>query len=57
MIEAGNVLLPRSAAWLSDMLAEASAFPNGAHDDTLDPMMDAISDMLQAKASPRIRAL
>jgi len=57
MVEAGNVMLPRSAPWLSDLLAEASSFPNGAHDDILDPMMDAISDMLQAKAAPRIRAL
>lgn len=45
-VEAGNVFLPRDAAWLSDFLAEASVFPNGAHDDQLDPMMDAVSDML-----------
>ena len=45
-IEAGNVFLPRDAAWVSDFLAEASVFPNGAHDDQLDPMMDAVSDML-----------
>lgn len=57
MIESGNVLLPRSAPWLSDFLAEASAFPNGAHDDQLDPMMDAVSDMLQGRVEPRIRAL
>lgn len=47
MIEAGNVVLPERAPWLSDFLAEAEAFPNGAHDDQLDPMMDAIADMLQ----------
>jgi predicted phage terminase large subunit-like protein len=46
LIEAGNVLLPQGAAWLSDFLAEATAFPNGAHDDMLDPMMDAVADML-----------
>ena len=45
-VEAGNVFLPRDASWLSDFLAEASVFPNGAHDDQLDPMMDAVSDML-----------
>lgn len=45
-VEAGNVFLPRNAPWLSDFLAEASVFPNGAHDDQLDPMMDAVSDML-----------
>jgi predicted phage terminase large subunit-like protein len=45
MVESGNVILLRSVPHLSDMLAEASAFPNGAHDDTLDPMMDAVSDV------------
>jgi predicted phage terminase large subunit-like protein len=45
-IESGNVILLRDCPHLSDMLAEASAFPNGAHDDTLDPMMDAVADML-----------
>lgn len=49
-IQAGNVLLPQSAPWLSDLLAEASVFPNGAHDDQLDPLMDAISDMLNPQA-------
>ncbi len=47
-IESGNVVLLRSAPGLSDLLAEAEAFPNGAHDDTLDPAMDAIGDMLSA---------
>lgn len=47
-IEAGHVYLPRNAPFVSDMLMEASQFPNAAHDDTLDPLMDAISDMLIA---------
>jgi len=46
MIQSGNVLLPEDAPWLSDYLAEASVFPNGAHDDQLDPTIDAIADML-----------
>lgn len=45
-IEAGHVLLPRNAPWLSDFLAEAGAFPNGANDDQLDPMMDAVADIV-----------
>lgn len=45
-IEAGNVLLPEDSPWLSDFLTEAMQFPAGAHDDQLDPMMDAITDML-----------
>jgi predicted phage terminase large subunit-like protein len=58
LIESGNVLLPRDWAGLSDFLAEASVFPNGAHDDQLDPMMDAVTDMLQSTASePSIRRL
>ncbi len=46
MIESGNVLLPRQADWLSDFLAECSAFPNGAHDDQIDPMCDAVAEIM-----------
>lgn len=45
-IEAGHVYLPVNHSCLSDILREATQFPNGAHDDCLDPMMDAISDMI-----------
>lgn len=45
MVESGNVVLPRNAPWLSDFLAEMEAFPNGAHDDQVDPAADAISDI------------
>jgi len=57
-IENGNVMLTRCAG-LSDLLSEASSFPNGAHDDTLDPMMDAVADMIGAngRAEYRIRSL
>ena len=51
-IQAGNVVLPESASWLSDILNEATSFPNASHDDTLDPMMDAVSDMLIEKQRP-----
>lgn len=47
LVQSGNVLLPQSAPWLSDLLAEATAFPNAAHDDIIDPMMDAVTDILQ----------
>ena len=46
MAEAGNVYLPDSADYISDLLAELSGFPVAAHDDQVDPLMDAISDML-----------
>jgi len=44
-IESGNVYLPENAPWLSEFLAEASYFPNGKHDDQLDPMFDAVTDL------------
>ncbi|HEX72692.1 MAG TPA: hypothetical protein ENN65_05210, partial [Candidatus Hydrogenedentes bacterium] len=50
--ESGNVLLMRGCPGLSDFLAEASAFPNGAHDDTIDPMMDAVKDIMQPPLQP-----
>lgn len=48
-IEAGMVYLPKDATWLAEYLAETSAFPNGAHDDQLDPTMDAVADLLTGK--------
>ena len=47
-IETGNVYLPQNAPWLSEFLAEASAFPNGKHDDQLDAAFDAITDVVTA---------
>jgi predicted phage terminase large subunit-like protein len=44
-IESGNVYLPRNAEWLSEYLKEFSQFPNGRHDDQVDPTCDAITDM------------
>jgi len=35
-IEAGHVLLPKSAAWLGEFLTEMLSFPNGRHDDQVD---------------------
>src|SRR5690554_5345239 len=46
MVEAGNVYLPEDAAWLGELLGETSVFPAGAHDDAVDPLMDAVQDML-----------
>ena len=45
-VQAGNVCIPEGSPWLSEFLAEHSAFPNAAHDDIVDPCIDAISDML-----------
>lgn len=50
-IEAGQVLLPESAPWLSDFLAETGAFPASAHDDQVDPMCDAVADIVLGRGS------
>lgn len=45
-IESGHVYLPENHPFVSDLLQEAESFPNASHDDTLDPLFDAIEDML-----------
>ena len=51
VIEAGHVLLPESAPWLGDFLAEILAFPNGHFDD----QVDSFSQFLTWAAKPRTR--
>lgn len=41
-IEAGRVYLNANVKDIKELTAESLAFPNGKHDDTLDPLMDAI---------------
>lgn len=53
-IEAGYVMIPENSAFVSDFVAECEAFTSDnshMHDDQVDPMMDAINDMLVAKKS------
>ncbi|OWK42180.1 phage-related protein [Fimbriiglobus ruber] len=53
-IEAGFVVLPEDAPFASDFLVECEAFTaddSHAHDDQIDPMCDAITDMLLTKRS------
>ena len=45
-IQSGLVQLPQNAPWLSGFIGECGAFPNGAHDDQIDPMMDAVKDIV-----------
>ena len=45
-IEAGLVHLPKDAPWMPAYIGEFSVFPNGKHDDQVDPTLDAISDNL-----------
>lgn len=44
LIEAGNIFLPRPlhAPWVNDFVEECAAFPNGAHDDQVDAMTQAL---------------
>ncbi len=44
LIEAGNIFLPHpeSAPWVNDFIEECVQFPNGAHDDQVDAMTQAI---------------
>lgn len=53
-MESGNVLLPETAPWLSDFLSELTTFPFGAHDDQIDPMLDAIKDVQSAPAAQTV---
>ncbi|MNC43915.1 Terminase-like family protein [compost metagenome] len=48
-IEAGFVCIPEDAPWVSDFTEECDAFTandSHDHDDQIDPMVDAINDML-----------
>lgn len=56
-IEAGNLLLPESAPWLSDLLLETSLFPNAQHDDIVDVLNDAVNILLNSRTEPRIAIL
>lgn len=51
-IEAGNVYLPDPsiAPWVHDFLEECYSFPNGAHDDDVDAMTQAINQLASKQA-------
>jgi predicted phage terminase large subunit-like protein len=44
LVEAGNVYLPHPdyASWVGDFIEECATFPNGAHDDQVDAMTQAL---------------
>lgn len=44
LVEAGNVYLPHPsfAPWVNDFIEEAASFPNGANDDQVDAMSQAL---------------
>jgi predicted phage terminase large subunit-like protein len=50
-IESGYVSLPIDSPFICDFVAECEAFTaddSHAHDDQIDPMCDAITEMLQS---------
>jgi predicted phage terminase large subunit-like protein len=52
LIEAGNVYLlhPQYAPWVDDFIEECAAFPNGAHDDQVDAMTQALLRWMQLQS-------
>ena len=51
-IESGNIYLPEPAGapWVQDLIEEFAAFPNGAYDDQVDAMTQAILHLQQQTA-------
>jgi predicted phage terminase large subunit-like protein len=43
LIESGRVFLPQSAGWVEDFKDELAAFPNAAHDDSVDSLTQALN--------------
>lgn len=62
-IESGHVILPHPSEpgyeWVSDLVSELREFPNGAHDDQVDAMTQALAELREARPSkvtvPRYR--
>lgn len=44
-IESGNVFLPKDKTFTYDLIEECASFPNGAHDDMVDSMSQALNRM------------
>ena len=42
-LEAGSLILPKSAPWLSDFMEEYLAFPDGKYDDQIDALSQFLS--------------
>ena len=53
LIEARNVHLPEGAAFAMALVNEAAAFPNGAHDDMVDCMSQALAKLSRGQSSAK----
>ena len=47
-IEAGKVLFPKNAHWLTEFVEELLAFPEGKHDDQVDSVSQYLSSVKEA---------
>jgi phage terminase large subunit-like protein len=45
----GDILLPKSARWMPEFLAELVAFPHGRHDDQVDALAYAAADLVMSR--------
>ncbi|MFN9576394.1 MAG: phage terminase large subunit, partial [Gemmatimonadota bacterium] len=45
----GDILLPKSARWMPEFLAELVAFPHGRHDDQVDALAYAAADIVMSR--------
>ncbi|MBV9528332.1 phage terminase large subunit [Sphingomonas sp.] len=45
-VAAGLVSIPADAPFTTDLLAELAEFPAGTHDDQVDPLLDAVAELL-----------
>jgi predicted phage terminase large subunit-like protein len=55
-IEAGQLILPKSAPWLDDFLAELLAFPGGKHDDQIDALSQFLNWRTEAEQASHFEA-
>lgn len=46
-VEGGNVYLPENAPWVEEFIQELAVFPNGANDDYVDSLSQAIVNLLE----------
>jgi predicted phage terminase large subunit-like protein len=54
LVEAGKVCLPQGAEWVADFIDELATFPNAAHDDQVDALVQALRYVAQVNQSGHI---
>ena len=50
-IESGTVYLPHGKKFTEDFINECSSFPNGAHDDQVDAMSQALNRLIYQRGA------